>query len=308
MMDSACLQKQLAEAQGDIRLLQEELGKTNSELMQLTVELEDRVASRTAELQETNDRLEAEVTERKRIEEILARHNEELKRSNEELEQFAYVVSHDLQEPLRSITGFVQLLARRNREAKDEKSEHYTERIVAGVGRMRELIADLLKYSRVSTRGNPFEPVDCTELLKKVLDSLQAAFEESGAMICCGLLPTVRADGSQLGQLFQNLIGNAVKFCDESAPQIHIGAEKRDGAWVFSVRDNGIGIEPQDQERIFGVFQRLHTREEYEGTGIGLAVCKKIAERHGGRIWVESIPGEGAIFSFTIKDREEEKA
>jgi signal transduction histidine kinase len=240
----------------------------------------------------------------KRIEDRLVRQTEELKRSNEELEQFAYVVSHDLQEPLRSINGFVQLLARRRREVKDEKSEHYTERIVAGVGRMRELIDDLLEYSRVSTRGNLFEPVDCGEIVTEALANLESAIDKSEAAVTCDEFPRVQGDASQLTQLFQNLIGNALKFRNERAPQIHINAEKRDGVWVFSVRDNGIGIEPQYFERIFHVFQRLHSQQEYAGTGIGLAICKKIAERHGGRIWVESEPGKGSTFNFTIPERE----
>ena len=230
----------------------------------------------------------------------LARRADDLARSNAELEQFAYVASHDLQEPLRSITGYLQLLTRRYRDQLDQSAQNFVDRSVAGVQRMQNLIGDLLLYSRVGTHGKPFERVDCTTILDQVRDSLNAAIEESGATVAHQALPAVQADPTQLLQLFQNLIGNAVKFRGEQPPQIHVGAERQDDEWLFSVRDNGIGIDAEQAERIFHIFQRLHTRDEYEGTGIGLAVCKKIVERHGGRIWMESQPGEGTTFYFTI--------
>ena len=221
------------------------------------------------------------------------------------MEQFAYVVSHDLQEPLRAVTSYLQLLERRYAERLDGDGRRFIERTIGGAGRMKRLINDLLVYSRVSTRGKEFEPVDCGKTVEEALANLQSAIEDSGAAVSFDELPLVQGDVTQLMQLFQNLIGNAIKFHNEISPQVHIGAEKRDGEWVIWVRDNGIGIEPQYFERIFGVFQRLHSRQEYAGTGIGLAVCKKIAERHGGRIWVESESGAGSTFYFTIPDREE---
>lgn len=168
---------------------------------------------------------------------------------------------------------------------------------------MQALINDLLAYSRVGTRGKPFVPADCAAVLAGVLADLNVALQESGAVVTHAALPSVRADATQLMQLFQNLIANAIKFRGERPPEIRVGAERGAGEWVFSVRDNGIGIEPQYFERVFGVFQRLHTRREYPGTGIGLAICKKIVERHGGRIWVESQPGQGSTFYFTLPDR-----
>jgi len=246
-----------------------------------------------------------DISERKRAEEKLERYTGELARSNAELEQFAYVVSHDLQEPLRAVTSYLQLLERRYAERLDGDGRRFIERTIGGAGRMKRLINDLLVYSRVSTRGKEFEPVDCGKTVEEALANLQSAIEDSGAAVSFDELPLVQGDVTQLMQLFQNLIGNAIKFHNEISPQVHIGAEKRDGEWVIWVRDNGIGIEPQYFERIFGVFQRLHSRQEYAGTGIGLAVCKKIAERHGGRIWVESESGAGSTFYFTIPDREE---
>ena len=301
MTDADRLHEQLAEARKSIGLLQKELQQTNSELLQLTMELDDRVAERTAELQKANDRLEAEIAEHRRTE-------GELARSNGDLQQFAYAASHDLQEPLRSITSYLQLLVRRSGEKLDDDARRFIGRTVAAAERMKALIDSLLIYSRVQTKGTPFAPTDCGELLEHTLDNLDKAIEESGAVVTRDDLPTVPVDAAQLGQLLQNLIGNAIKFRGDRAPRIHVGIERRNDEWVFSVRDHGIGIEEQNLERIFEVFQRLHTREEYEGTGIGLAVCRKIVERHGGRIWAEPAPGEGSIFSFTIPDRGDEGA
>lgn len=225
---------------------------------------------------------------------------QELKRSNQELEHFAYVASHDLQEPLRMVSSFTQLLARRYQGKLDKDADEFIRFAVDGANRMQRLINDLLQYSRVGTHGRKLEPVAAEEVLNRVLINLKLALEENRAEVTHDPLPKVMADGQQLEQLFQNLIGNAVKFHGEEPPRVHIRAERSNGAWMFSVRDNGIGIDPQQHERIFEIFQRAHTRQEYPGTGIGLAVCKKIVERHGGRIWVESAPGRGAEFRFTL--------
>ncbi len=239
-----------------------------------------------------------DVTERRRAE-------EEIRQSNEELERFAYVASHDLQEPLRMVSSYTQLLAKRYAGRLDEDADDFIGFAVDGANRMHRLINDLLEYSRVGTRGRELEPTDAEEVLKTVLADLQVAIEESGARITHDPLPTVMADPTQLRQLLQNLIGNALKYRGERPPQIHVGCQANGGdEWTISVRDNGIGIDPEHFDRIFQIFQRLHRRNEYSGTGIGLAVCKKIVERHGGRIWVESEPGRGSTFLFTIHGSE----
>ena len=224
----------------------------------------------------------------------------ELTRSNEELQQFAYVASHDLQEPLRMVSSYTQLLARRHGDKLDGDAREFMDFIVDGAARMKQLIEDLLEYSRVGTRGHAFEPVDSAASLDRALGNLRAAREAAGAEVTRGNLPKVFADGSQLTQLFQNLVGNAIKFHGAEPPRIHVEGEERGDVWVFSVKDNGIGLDTQYAERIFMMFQRLHSKSEYPGTGIGLAICKKIVQRHGGRIWVDSQPGRGATFGFTI--------
>jgi len=244
---------------------------------------------------------ERDVTERKRMQEKLQKALEELKRSNTELQQFAYVASHDLQEPLRMVTSYLTLLARRYKGKLEQDADEFIEYAVDGAERMQGLIEALLLYSRVNTRGRPPEPTDCEEVLKQTLNNLQVAVEEKGAAVTHDPLPGITADGIQMVQLFQNLIGNAIKFQEEGRqPQVHISAEDAGDDWLFSFRDNGIGIDPQSSERIFTIFQRLHARGTYPGTGIGLSVCKRIVERHGGRIWVESEPGKGATFKFTL--------
>ncbi|KAM3110740.1 ATP-binding protein [Phormidesmis sp. 146-33] len=233
------------------------------------------------------------------------RQREELARSNAELERFAYVASHDLQEPLRMVTSYLQLLEQLYADKLDAEANEFIHFAVDGATRMRSLIQDLLSYSRVNTREQVFESVDCSVLLGRAIANLQMAIEESGATITGEPLPEIKGDASQLTQLFQNLVSNAIKFRDRTRPlEIQIHATRQEREWVFEVRDNGIGIESQYRDRIFLLFQRLHHRADYPGTGIGLAVCKKIVERHGGRLWVESQPGQGSSFYFTIADQE----
>ncbi len=223
-----------------------------------------------------------------------------LVRSNAELEQFAYVASHDLQEPLRVVGSYVQLLARRYAGQLDGRADRYVNRSLAGVERMRTLINDLLAYSRVGTRGLELVPTRTEAVVAEVLEGLAVTIRETAAEITWDPLPMVQADTTQVGQLFQNLLSNALKYRSEQAPRVHIGVERQDQRWQFAVRDNGIGIDPAYAKRIFLVFQRLHTRDEYPGTGIGLALCQKIVERHGGQLTVESQVGQGATFSFTL--------
>ncbi len=223
-----------------------------------------------------------------------------LERSNAELEQFAYVASHDLQEPLRVVSSYVQLLAERYAGQLDARADRYINYSVAAVERMYTLINDLLAYSRVGMRGLPLTPTKTHEVVAQVLEGLAVTIRETAAEITWDPLPPVQADTTQLGQLFQNLLGNALKYRSERPPRIHIGVERQEERWQFAVRDNGIGIDPQYVERIFLVFQRLHTQDEYPGTGIGLAICQKIVERHGGQFAVESQVGQGATFSFTL--------
>jgi PAS domain S-box-containing protein len=241
-----------------------------------------------------------DISYRKQVEEQLRATAADLARSNAELEQFAYVASHDLQEPLRMVASYTQLLARRYAGKLDSDADEFVGFAVDGAKRMQDLINDLLAYSRVETRSLELQPVDTQQLVDGVVADLAAAIAEAGATVEAEYLPIVRGDLVQLRQLFQNLITNAVKFRGERPPQVRITAEKQAQWWQFGVRDNGIGIEPQYLERIFVLFQRLHTRAEYPGTGIGLAICKKIVERRGGRIWVESEPGQGTTFWFTL--------
>ena len=240
-----------------------------------------------------------DITERKEAELALARRTEELARSNAELEQFAYIASHDLQEPLRMITSYTGLLDKRYGKRFDDDGKEFMGFIVDAAARMKQLINDLLTYSRVGTKRKPPEPVDSKAILDAALLNLEVAIKESSTTVTSDPLPVIMTDPVQLGQLFQNLISNAIKFHGETPPSVHVSAEQHENEWVFSISDNGIGIEPQYFDRIFMIFQRLHTRQQYSGTGIGLAVCKKIVDNMGGRIWVESEPGKGTTFFFT---------
>jgi PAS domain S-box-containing protein len=242
---------------------------------------------------------------RRRAEEQIRRQAAELARSNADLEQFAYVASHDLQEPLRMVASYTQLLARRYRSKLDADADEFIAFAVDGANRMQALIQDLLSYSRVGTRGKPFRPVNCAAVVDRVLNDLKPMIVEAGATVTRGDLPAVSGDDVQLGALFQNLIANAIKFRGDRAPVVQVSAEREGEHWRFAVQDNGIGIESEYRERIFVIFQRLHGHGTYPGTGIGLAICKRIVERHGGRIWVESTPGAGATFWFTLGERQD---
>jgi two-component system, sensor histidine kinase and response regulator len=244
-------------------------------------------------LAEQNEQLQQEIAAREEIQAALTR-------SNAELEQLAYVASHDMQEPLRMVASYLQLVAQRYKGQLDADADEFIGYAVDGAKRMQALINDLLAYSRLGTRARPFESTDCNKVLETVLVNLGVAISESGAQITHDPMPTVMGDSSQLVQLFQNLIGNAIKFRSAEPMRVHIGVEAADAMWQFSVTDNGIGIAPEYHERIFVMFQRLHGRTEYPGTGIGLAICKKIVERHGGTVWVESQAGHGSTFKFTI--------
>jgi PAS domain S-box-containing protein len=243
----------------------------------------------------------SDITVRKRAENGLQAANAELQRSNKELELFASVTSHDLQEPLHTITSYTELLAHKYQGKLDQQADAYIRFIVGGTTHMHLMINDLLAYARVGTRGKPFGPVAMEAVLDQALDSLGKSIAESGASIDREELPEVYGDGVQLAQLFQNLIGNALKFWKKDVPlRIRISAERTGSEWHFGVHDNGIGIEPRFFDHIFEIFRQLHPREEYGGSGMGLAICRKIVERHGGRIWVESRFGEGASFYFTL--------
>jgi signal transduction histidine kinase len=239
------------------------------------------------------------ITERKRNE-------QEVEESNERLQQFAYAVSHDLQEPLRMVTSYLELLERRYEDEVGEDGQEFIDFAVDGAERMRAMIDGLLEYSRVESRGDPFEPVDLNVVLEEACFDLQLALDDNDGELAVDSLPTVSGDRSQLRQLFQNLLQNAIKYSGDEPPAVRVEAERDAGEWVVAVSDEGIGIDPDDQDRIFDVFDRLHSREEYEGTGIGLALCKRIAERHGGAIDVDSEPGEGSTFFVRLPVAEQE--
>ncbi|MCF7853347.1 MAG: HAMP domain-containing protein [Candidatus Pacebacteria bacterium] len=271
---------------------QDEIGDLSRTFDIMTERLRHTMASR--------DELAAEIQERKKAQKELQSTLQDLKRSNAELEQFAYVASHDLQEPLRMVNSYVQLLARRYEGKLDEDADKYIGFAVDGATRMQALINDLLTYSRVGTRAKPLKLVDCNSIVDQALKNLELTIREAGADITCDSMPAVHADSGQLVQVFQNLVANAVKFRGDTPPRIHIGVEDDGDTWRFSVQDNGIGIEPKYANRIFAIFQRLHSRTEFSGTGIGLAVCKKIVERHGGTIWLDTTYSDGTRFYFTL--------
>ena len=252
------------------------------------------------ELNDTNLGIIALNSEIEKAKEELEKTIGDLKNANNELEQFAYIVSHDLQEPLRTISGFAGLLIRRYLGQIDSDAQDFLTYIIDGVKRMQNLLNDILTYSRITTKGHSFKNVNANECLGNVLKSLSLYIQENNAKITYDPLPTVMADGTQLEQLFQNLITNAIKFHGSNPPHVHISGIVKEKEWLFSVQDNGIGIDPKYFEQIFIIFQRLHKKEEFEGTGIGLAVSKKIVQRHGGKIWVESELGKGSTFFFSI--------
>ena len=247
-----------------------------------------------------------DISDRKDTEQALRTYRHELERSNAELQQFAYVASHDLQEPLRMVSSYTQLLARRYQGKLDEDADEFISYAVDGASRMQRLINDLLSYSRLGSKEIQLEDIDMGEVVQKALESLRHTIESTGAEITYENLPRVQADGKQMQQLLQNLISNALKFRSVDAPRIRIEAQCKASHWLFHIRDNGIGIEPKYFGRLFVIFQRLHGQGQYSGTGIGLALCKKIVERHDGRIWVESEPPtSGSTFFFTIPHRSE---
>lgn len=226
--------------------------------------------------------------------------NSDLQRSNEELERFAYVASHDLQEPLRMVASYTELLSRRYRDSLDDDAREFIDFASDGARRMQRLIADLLEFSRIKTRGGRLEPVDLGETIENVLHDLQLTIRETGTEVHVSRMPRVMADPGQIESLFQNVISNAIKYRGDKLPIIEINAMRQNGFWNIMVSDNGIGISKDHYDRIFVLFQRLHGRKDYAGTGIGLALCKRIVERHGGRIWLESTVGVGTDFHFTL--------
>ena len=277
--------------------------RINRESLEAAMTYFMRLADMLSRLSYSNVKLARSLAERDALMQSLTRAVEELRRSNQELEQFAYVASHDLQEPLRQVRAFVQLLREHFRDGLDAKPAQYMHFIVDGAARMSELVHDLLAYSRVGARERRREPASSREALDAALANLRASIAEARAQVSHDELPTVAADRTQLVQLFQNLLGNAVKFRrDGEPPRIHVAAHRDGRQWVFSVRDNGIGVALEHHDRIFLIFQRLHNREKYSGTGIGLSICKKIVEQHGGKIWLESAPGEGSTFYFSLPE------
>ena len=260
--------------------------QTAQEVRALNTELEQRVLERTRELEDSNR--------------ALTRRTEDLVRTNVELERFAYISSHDLQEPLRTVSSYVKLLAKRYKGRLDPDADDFIGYAVDATERMRNLIRDLLKYSLAGARHLKSEPADCNAVVAEVLITIKSAIEDSGAAVTAGFLPIVKGDSIQLALVFQNLVANALKFRRTESPRIHIAAQQQEAEWVFAISDNGIGIEREYLARIFEIYQRLHTQEEYPGTGIGLAICKRIIEAHNGRIWAESVPGKGSTFYFTL--------
>ncbi len=287
------LQAQNEQLEQEIRIRQQtetQLERSQQLLQQANQELEQRIAERTAELVYTNKQLE--------------KMNVELVGSNQELEKFAYVVSHDLQAPLRSIKMFAELLAQEYKNKLNSQADEYLDYITDSAERMQALIKDLLAYCRAGKNEQTWISIDLNDVINNVLRDLEASIQESKARIKIERLPTVQANPREINQLFQNLISNAIKFRGKNTPCIEIKAQSQQQQWLISVKDNGIGIEPQYQDKIFQIFQRLHSLEEYPGTGVGLAICQKIVERHGGSIWVESQPNRGSTFYFTLPQKQ----
>ncbi len=284
----------------DITLLKQ----AEMELRKSADELELRVAARTAELASTNEALQREVGERRRVEDELRHAVDNLARSNIELERFAYIASHDLREPLRLIINYCDLLRRRCAGSLDDNARLYIQFAIEGANRLYDMINSLLDYSRLNVRTGQFALFDSDKVLRNVVEELRIGIEESNARISWGKLPMIYGNATLLMQVFQNLIGNAIKFRGAEAPCIDITAEHCDTCWRFRVRDNGIGMPANQTERVFQIFHRLHRSNQYPGSGIGLAICKKIVQHHGGRIWVESEPEQGASFFFTVLDKD----
>jgi PAS domain S-box-containing protein len=245
-----------------------------------------------------------DITEIKKAEEELKRLSEELARSNAALKDFAYIASHDLKKPLQTIESFSKLLARRYKGKLDAKADEFISYIVEGVQRLQMLIKDLLEYSQIETKAKNIKPTDFSFIVEEAMSNMKTAIDESNAVVTYNKMPTIMSDPQQMISLFQNLIDNAINFRSNKAPRVRISAERKGDEWVFAIRDNGIGIDPKDFEKIFVMFQRLHGSTDYPGTGIGLSICKKIVERHGGRIWLESETAKGSTFYFTIPDRQ----
>jgi len=304
LADHAAVALARLQAEGALRRANEQLEarvvERTAQLRQYQDHLEELVKQRTHELETANESLQNEIASRKVAEQILLRTAEELERSNLELEQFAFAASHDLQEPLRAIGGYVGLLEHRVPESLDAKAREYIQGAAQGAVRMEQQITDLLTLSRVGTRGLELARAKLDLPLHTALHNLQFALREAQATVTQDPLPVLTVDVKQMTQLFQNLIGNALKFRRKDPPKVHVGARAENGRWVVWVRDNGIGIAPQYFERIFQVFQRLHTRTAYPGTGVGLAICRRIVARHNGQIWVESQPGQGSTFYFSL--------
>jgi PAS domain S-box-containing protein len=276
--------------------------RADEEIQHLHNEMERRnkeLEAQTVELQKARNELEVRVNERT---EELAGANQVLERSNIELQQFAYIASHDLQSPLRSISGFVQLLKSEYEGKLDQQADDWIRRTVQAIGQMQTMIRDVLAYSRVDSRSRPFAPTAFLDVFNDAVALLESSIQDAGGEVSCGELPVVMGDRSQLVQLMQNLIGNGLKYHGEEAPNVQVSAKSDGNEWTFSVRDNGIGIDPKYYDRIFEIFKRLHDQTEYPGTGIGLAVCRRVVTRHGGRIWLESEAGHGSVFHFTLPE------
>jgi signal transduction histidine kinase len=289
-------------------LLQQEISSrlaVEKDLQEKNLILQKEISSRRAvekALQEQNLLLQQEIFNRECAESALLKSHQELARYNAELEQFAYVASHDLQAPLATIASYAQLLEKRSKDKLDSQANKFIGNIVYGCMRMQNLIDDLLEYSRFGRSDKLFQQTDCNQVFEQAIANLQGVIRDTEAVVCSSELPVVHGEISQLVQLFQNLVGNAIKYRQDAPPVVSVSACKHQDHWLFSVSDNGIGIAQQHQERIFKIFQRLHTQKEYSGTGIGLAICQKIVQRHGGRIWVESEPGQGSTFRFTLNE------